>query len=436
MNKKSLGSFYFLTYLDGFLFALMVATTESYALFYLAKMGVTGIQLGVISTVPILVAALSQLLIPRIVPGRHIGTALLISFVVQIAGLWGIFHVFAGEYSFGFALLSLTLYWLGGQSAAPFWVDVVSQHVSQEKFARYFSTRNMYVVIATMAFFILFSQFSKWNVPFQSLFLIGLIARSVSLVTNYVLLKRHPVRAAASAAEPPATTAQPQIIRQFILWGGLFRFSVNICSAFFLLYMVRDLALSTTEYVLLCAVPFLGRALFQRNWVVASGDERVYYGIQLATVFISLLPWLWTVSSNFYYLMLLQFLSGVFWGGMELTHLMMAQMHTYGQVRRTLGTQQAVFGTFAVIGAVLGGWLIERSWSIVEIFNLSTAARLFFAAVLLLNLRRFQVARLSLGNSFEYLGTLLSLRPSPANVMRVIPVETAKARENEASAQP
>lgn len=153
------------------------------------------------------------------------------------------------------------------------------------------------------------------------------------------------------------------IIRQFLLWGGLFRFSVGLSAAFFLIYMIKNIGLSTTEYAILCAAPFFSRALFQRNWNFASKGEHVYYGIQIATGFIALLPWLWILSTHFYYLFFLQILAGLFWGGLELTHLLMAQLHSYGNSRQILGVQQAVFRIFSVAGAIIGGFLIDKNWT-------------------------------------------------------------------------
>ena len=381
-------------------------------------------ELGLISTLPILVAAASQLIMPRLVSPGRIGVALLFSLFVQTIGLAGIFWSFSTDYSFYLILFSLIFYWWGGQNAAPFWVDLISQNLPQHVFPRYFSARNTVVVLVTMGLFVLFSRFSAWGIPFQYLFLIGLMARICSLLLNFILVKKFPVTEGGNkeTAGPSLNREQAKIFRQVITWGGLFRFSVNICSAFFLIYMIRDLGLSTSRYVTLAAAPFLGKALFQRNWVRASSDDRVYYGIQIATFFIALLPWLWTLSSHFAYLMALQLISGVFWGGMELTHLLMAQNQMYGNARETLGIQQAVFSSFAVLGAVVGGWLLQKNWLMVEIFNLSTVMRLVFAFVLLFNLRRFKMAKLSFGAGFDYLGTLLSVRPSLANVMRIIPV--------------
>jgi hypothetical protein len=209
----------------------------------------------------------------------------------------------------------------------------------------------------------------------------------------------------------------------FFLWNGLFRFAANLGSPFFLPYMVNDLKLSTTAYVALTATPLLGRALFLQNWGRASEGTRPFWGVQLSCVFISFLPIMWNFGSSLPYLIVLQILSGIFWGGMEMTQVLMVQNFAYGKARRLLGRQQALLTVFSVLGAAVGGIIIKQGYSIPDIFVLSTVVRLAVAGLFIANASRFQIARLTWSSAGSYLTTVLSLRASPANIGRVLPSE-------------
>lgn len=196
--------------------------------------------------------------------------------------------------------------------------------------------------------------------------------------------------------------------------------AVGLSSPFFLTYMINDLKLSTAEYVGLASLPFIGRAIFQRNWALASSQGRAQYGIQVSMVFISSLPWLWTLSSSYLYLMVLQLLSGVFWGGLELTQLLLLQHNFYGNSRKQYGLLQATNTIFATMGAILGGILLDQGLSLFQIFNASSIGRLVVAIVILLVMRKIPLAKLTLRGGTVYLISVLSLRASPANSMRAI----------------
>lgn len=428
-----------LTYIDGFFFALMVSSTESYALYFHAKNGLNGMELGFLATFPVLCASFSQLLLPRIVSNKNLGKALLIALFIQLLSLVGIVYTATIDHAFWPLLVSLCLYWTGGQSTGFFWLDYTSHFLPQETYSKYLARRNTFVISMTMIFYLIFSYALKQTLSFQLLFSIGFVARMVSVLLNVYLVYKFKIQTTMPKAkgtpfknkdlackelenkDTEDKDLEKKIIYRFFLWGGLLRFSANLCSPLFLLYMINNLKLSTPSYVFLTACPFLGRAIFLNNWEKASKDGRIYYGVQVATIFIAMLPWAWTLSTYFPYLMMLQILSGLFWGGMELTQVLMIQKYSFGNTRRLLGIQQAIFTTLATLGALLGGWLLTRNLSIHLIFDISSIARSLVAIGLIYHLRFFGLSRLSFRDGKSFLFTVLSIRPSPVNTGRTIP---------------
>jgi len=426
MNKFKL-----LTYIDGLFFALMVSTAESYALFYHTKNGLGGMELALISTFPIFFAAISQVLIPKFVTNKNISFALLLAMGMQVISLLGIFLSTNEANSFWLLMVSLSLYWVGGQNAGLFWLDFTSNYIPKDEYPRYMTNRNIFVVLFTMVFYLLFSYLLEDLESFKILFLIGLVARTISIFINiYIIyLSKKSKSAQSKTHDQGHKDSKPihQLINRFLIWGGLFRISVNLSSPFFIVYMVNDLNLSTPDYVWLTAAPFLGRALFLSNWQKASLGGRFYFGSQVAVLFIAFLPIGWTFSSNFFYLIILQLMSGLFWGGLELTQVLMFQEHYYGNTRKILGIQQAIFTTCAMLGAGIGGYLIEKGITIDNIFEISTIARYIVAIALVYNLRSFNVSKLSFKEGRIFLFSVLSLRPSLVNTGRVLFLKNNRA---------
>jgi hypothetical protein len=418
-------------YFEGLFFALMVATTESYLMMFLAKQGMKGVGLAIFSTLPIFLASLSQLKMPQFFPREKITSGILFFILVQILGL--ILIQFNGGERIHIALLlsGLSLYWIGGQNVAPLWLDFVSLKIMKENFAQTLSFRNSLVTYSTMFFFIFFSYFFESYVPFEKIFMVGLVARILSFVVNLILILKFKVNAQDIERTNPKinlnelsqkeNAESDHIINHYLICGALFRFFCNIASPFFITYMLLDLKLSNPEYVWLAAAPYLGRALFLSNWARASDFEGAQYGIQLSGLCISLLPWLWTLSDNYFYLIFLQLFSGLFWGGQELTHILMHQNFNYGNSRGHLARQQAIFAFAAVLGGLLGGFLLAQNYQIFKVFEISSMLRFLSALGLIFMMRKFQISRLNLNKSKRYLFSVLSLRPSLVNIMRAIP---------------
>lgn len=421
-------TFKYLTFVDGLFFALMVSSTESYALYYHAQKGLDGIELGLVATFPILAASLTQLILPRLVPNDKLGIGLIITLLIQFISVFGIIITTDMNAPFWYLICFLSLYWIGGQNAGLLWMDFTSHFFDKFEYSKYLASRNTFVTFSTMFFYLFFSFFLGESLPYKTLFIIGAFARFISIIINIYLVFKFKFKSKSTSEVTPESEdmrkIEKKVIKRFFVWGGFFRLTANISSPFFLTYMIKNLQLSTPSYVWLSAIPFLGRALFLRNWERASQEGRIYYGIQIAAIFISFLPFGWTISNVFAYLVFLQILSGMFWGGMELTQVLMIQQYGHGNTRKLLGIQQAIFTFMGTIGAMIGGGLIELNLNFDDIFRISTMGRLIVAFGLIYNMRFFGLSKLSFKIGKNFLYTVLSIRPSPANTGRTLPISS------------
>lgn len=383
-----------------------------------------GFQLGFLATFPILAASITQLILPNLISNQKIGFGLITTSFLQFLSIIGIVYTHELKEPFWHLLLFLSIYWIGGQNTTLFWLDFTSNFFKKEDYSKFFATRSTFVVIVTMIFYLLFSYLLENHISFKILFIIGAISRFISLSLNFYIVKKiKPINSEnklSNKQNHDSVRTEKKVIKRFFIWGGIFRIAVNISSPFFMTYMIKDLALPTTSYVILSSIPFLGRALYLKSWEKTSKHGRIYYGVQVAAFIIAFLPFGWTVSHAFVYLIFLQILSGIFWGGMELSQVMMIQHHSHQNSRRLLGIQQTIFTFMSTIGAMIGGGLIERNYKLDELFIISTIGRLIVAIGLIYNLRRFTPSRLNFKSGRIFLFSVLTLRPSPANSGRAI----------------
>lgn len=430
------------TYVDGVFFAIMVATAESFALFFFARQGVSATQLAVLSTVPVLVAALFQLAVPRFVSRARLGHGIVVMMALQMLGLFGLIASALVAEHFWLPLAALILYWVGGQCAAPLWLDWVAQYCPRERFESFFGRRTAVLQVVTLVFFVAFAYLIDAGLSYVWVFVVSAVARLLSLLAAMLAIRRtrgmvtytKTVLPQEEIASRTVLAAEAfKVFALFVIAGGVFRFAVNTASPFFLPYMVNELKLSTTDYVWVTSVPLIGKVLFQINWAQAKLQGYYYQAIQSSCLVVSLLPWMWTLSDNLGYLVAVQILSGVLWGGLEFVHTMMAQNLAYGQSRKYASLQMAIFQAFALGGSLLGGVLLDRSWTSHEVFNLSTGLRLLATVGLVAFAWRYAMTRVSLRGSYVYLTTVMSVRPSAANVWNGLPVRLRRlARERDA----
>jgi MFS family permease len=433
------------TYVEGVFFALMVASSEAYALLHFTRQGLNSLEIALMSTLPLLFGAITQFLVPRLLSDRSVGPGVVLCILIQILGIGVLIDCARDFTSFTWLLTGLSLYWIGGQTCAPLWLEWIGKLTdNQAEFASYLGKRNTVVILLIMVLYFILALLidSEWAIAFTWIFTIGLIARLISFALQLVMVRK--VRKLdhhkfmLERSEKPILPELPtgetlRLLHVFFFWTALFRLSVNISAPFFLPYMVSELKLTTVHYALLTAIPLLGRALFMSNWTRGSDGTRSLWGIQLSCLFIAFAPAMWTLSSNLAYLAGLEFLNGVFWGGFELMGILMVQYLAPAKARSLLGLHMAAMTVLSLIGALIGAGLMKMGLSYHDIFLVSTVSRLAVACGLIFHaFKSFPSYALSRTTSINYLSSVLSLRPTIANINRIlIAPERTKPRDEE-----
>jgi MFS family permease len=195
--------------------------------------------------------------------------------------------------------------------------------------------------------------------------------------------------------------------------------AVGISAPFFTVYMLRDLKLSYLEFTALSGASVIAQYLMLSTW----GRLADVYGNRLilivTSVSLPVIPLLWLLSDNFWWLLVFQALSGLSWSGFTLS----SGNLLYELVPRTrraayvafhnVGTAAGVFAG-AMLGASLEIWLPPRRVlfgasgvlsNLLYLFALSGLTRAILATLLARRVREFRKPRRTLS--------------APALVMRV-----------------
>ena len=164
--------------------------------------------------------------------------------------------------------------------------------------------------------------------------------------------------------------------------------AVVLSGPFFYPYMLNELHLSMTSFVILSSMPFLGRAIFFSRWGKSGIHYSAFLGVILCGLYISFIPMIWTLTRNYYYLLGFEIISGIFWGGLELNQVLMIQNFVHQKSRVFLGAHMALTNFLAVIGATLGSYCLNQNYSYFTVFRLSAGFRLLVITCLALAAHR------------------------------------------------
>ena len=156
--------------------------------------------------------------------------------------------------------------------------------------------------------------------------------------------------------------------------------ATQISGPYFTPFMLKQLALSYWDYVLLIATAFLAKIVFLPavgSLADRFGSRRLLWLGGMAIVPISAL---WAVSDRFFYLMAVQVLSGMAWAAYELAVLLLA-FEKFPSRRRVglLTAYNVASATAILIGSLLGGALLaalgQTRDAYLTLFLISSAGR-------------------------------------------------------------
>jgi MFS family permease len=355
---------------DATAYAVMMGIGETYLSAFALFLKASTPQIGLLASLPPLLGSLAQILsawLGRLAGRRRpiilAGAGLQAFAWLPIALLPLLFPAAAVPV----LIAAVVLYHCGAHLAAPQWASLMGDLVPMKRRGRFFARRTRIISIVTFlsiaAGGLILHQATAGGqtlVGFLLLFGIAMFARAIS---TYHLARMHDPAGHVAAIEVLARESWWRQLRQsnfarFSLFFALMQFSVAIASPFFAVYMLRDLQFSYAQFMANTGMSVLAQFLTLSQWGRISdvfGNRRV---LAVTGLMLPLMPLLWIVSPNFWYLLLVQALSGLSWAGFTLGATNFLYDLIAREKRTTYLAMHNILASVGVFcGAILGGYL-------------------------------------------------------------------------------
>lgn len=355
---------------DASAFAVMTGFGETYLSAFAIFLRATTPQIGLLASIPPLLASLVQLLSAWL---GHV-TGHRRSIILAGAGLQAFAWIpiiclplLFAEHAVPLLIGSVILYHSGAHLVLPQWTSLLGDLVPVRKRGRFFSQRTRRIASTTFVSLLLGGSIldfmSRRDDTLSGFVVLFVIAGFARLVSIYHLSRMHDLPRLHIALDLPAGKEWWQRLRhsnavRFSVFFALMQFAVAIASPFFTLYMLRDLDYTYMQFTMNTGMAIFAQFLTLSQWGRISdvfGNRRI---LAVTGLFIPFMPLLWTFSTDFWYLLSIQALSGFSWAGFTLS----ASNFLYDLIapnRRAayIAVHNVLAACGVFCGAVLGGFL-------------------------------------------------------------------------------
>jgi len=354
---------------DGSAYSVMVGIGETYFPVFVLAMGMGQVASGLISTIPLLVGSLLQLVSPWAIErlGSNRRWVSFCALAQSLAFIPLVIGAMVGSMAVWMVFAVASFYWGVSLATGPAWNTWMGGLVPARVRPQFFARRTRASQLATLLGFLGGGFLLQAAAPagyelwaFALLFLIAGVCRFISASFLFKI----------SEPEPPGDDHRR--VSFFAVLRGhpnsgllvfllLMQICVQITGPYFTPYMRQQLHMPYWQYTIvvgiqfaakMLAMPFLGR-LAQRL-----GADRL---LRISSISVIPLAALWIFADNFAYLLLLQATAGVFWGGYELAFLLLFFEAIPAKERTSLLTNFNAANSAAIcFGSLLGGLLLTQ----------------------------------------------------------------------------
>lgn len=357
--------------LDGLFTAMMLGISETYLVAYAVALGATHSQIAWIAALPVLAGTLLQIGSARLT--AHIGSRMrLIRWAVLGHSLAWIpiiatAYIVPRRYAPWALLAAAIVYVSFGQFAVPAWQSVMSDYIPVKKLGRYFGWRNrlqgILMVATTITAGILLDAFGKESLAgFTAIFVFAMLCR---LNAWACLLKqdepfRHGSHDVYFSFRDFLLEMRTTPVGRFVLYVSLMTFAVNLSAPLLAPFILKDLGFGYAPFMAIVTSASISAFVFQAWWGAygdLTGNVRM---LKAAGWGITLIPCLWMVSRNFYWLLGVQFVAGCFWGGFTLliVNFMLGALPPERRIR-AMSYFNVMTSVAVVLGSITGATLLH-----------------------------------------------------------------------------
>ena len=382
---------------EGAFQALAQGLGEAYLGAFALLLGAGGMALGLVATLPTASTSLAQVLARRARAGRGGARQLLArSWSAQAVGyaLLGLCLLLPDPWPIPVLCLLALLAWGCGGITVPAWTALVCGVVPRARHGWFFGLRGAAQQAGVLAAILCGGALLSFMTA-RGLESLGFLLAGLARAAGTVLLAS--VREPASS--PPraprargfAVLRTSGKVRRLALYLWTLHLATYVSTPFFVPYMLKDLGYSYALVGFLVAVPAIVKIVTLRLWGRLS--DRVGPGPVLRTTgwLVVVVPGLWLISGNPWWILLAQAYSGLAWGAFELAQASSVMQATRGR-ESVVALFNAVDGGVMIAGALAGGAVVNLAADAsgsgyLTAMALSTVLRAVPATVLLWRVR-------------------------------------------------
>lgn len=416
---------------DGAAFGGMVGLGESYVGAFALAIGLGDVAAGLVASVPLVVGGLLQLISLRAVAwvGGEKPWVLLGSLTQAISFLPLVAAAVYGQLSLPVLLAIVSIYWAGGLATGPAWNTWMETVIPARLRTAFFANRSRLSQATTLAGFLVGGGLLAWFerggqslTGFSIMFAIAGVLRLISvgmLARHQPLLDERRLQGDPLVSEsdrsmspgqnpddllplevqPPdrpwaedlpivSTVVEKSSSFRLLAYLVLLQGAVQFSAPYFTPYMLQQQGFSYLSFVALISISFVSKILSMSMWVRVARRHSAARLLWIGGIGLVPLSVLWVVSQNFWYLVGVQWVTGIFWAAYELGFfLRFFEVLPKSQRTRLLTLYNFAHTSAICLGALLGGLMLQRLGTTVDayhvLFGLSSVGRLLALFVLI-----------------------------------------------------
>jgi MFS family permease len=360
--------------MDGLFWSIMVGFGESFLSAFALFLNATNQQLGLLGSLPQALGSLSQLWSRRLMKLIN-SRKKLVMLGVLLSGLMYLpitLSFFFGRLRVAHLIIFICLYWIFSTIVGPAWSSWMGELVNKNERGAYFGKRNKIAGFATFFTFIIAGYIlqqlggstTTQYLGYALLFTIAMISRLVSFL--YISMKYEPGYQESPGSHFTFLEFVKKATRNnygiFVIYSSFMNFAVFITAPFFIAYILKDLQMTYWQYTLIQAAAILVRNLSMPIWGKAMDRFGARKVLSLAGYLMPIVPFLWMLSRDFWYLIIVQFYSGLVWAAFDLATFTFILDVTSPQKRAScVAYYNVLIGITTLGGALAGGFILSHT---------------------------------------------------------------------------
>jgi MFS family permease len=361
---------------------------DNYISAYAVALGASPAQIGLLTSVPNLIAPLAQLATSRAMEKTSRKKIFSWSILVQSL-IWLpvilVSFLFLRNISFAPILLVIfyTAYALFGNFAAPAWVSWMGDLIDPKEAGKFLGLRNkiggITGLVAMILGGILLDVFklqaeatSKIYISFIGFGIIFFLAMSFRLLSRHFVLKQYEPE---FRFEKSHYFSFPQFIKKipssnfgkFSLYVALMVLATNIVGPYYTIYILRDLKFSYIQFMLVNVASAVTTFLFISKWGKFADKHGNIQMLRITSVLLPVMPLMWPATPylpfqfQFPYILLINLISGYAWAGFNMAAGNFVFEAATPQRRGLCSAYSSIMNGFGVvIGATIGSILVSK----------------------------------------------------------------------------